>query len=207
MVSKAELLAAFENYLEAAPAVSNAGPDVGLAQLFAELAALKTEVRAEARQFKGVLEDFRGALASHHQERERHNEALRQAHRQALQPLLLELLELRDRQQAGLQALERLRPGFFKRLLFKRKRLLYQSIHGGHQLTLARFDQMLASHGVIPMQTEGRPFDPALMRVAEVVQRKHLDSGVVTAELRRGYLWHGQVLRLAEVEVNQLEGT
>ncbi len=203
MATKEELLTAFEQFLDDDPAITNDDPQAGLAQLFAELAALKTEVRAEARQFKNALADFGRVLESHERERERHAQALTKAGEETLKPVLLELLDLRDRQQAGLKALEKLRPGFFKRLLFKRKRQLYESVHAGQSLTLARFDQMLASHGIQPVAAEGRPFDPNLMRVAEVVHLKKLEDGIVVSQLRQGYLWHGKVLRLAEVKVNK----
>ncbi|HHJ38842.1 MAG: hypothetical protein AXA67_00310 [Methylothermaceae bacteria B42] len=204
MTTKEELLAAFEQFLEDDPGGMEAGPQVGLAQLFAELAALKTEVRTEARQFKSALENFTSVLESHEREREEYAKALKKAGEETLKPVLLELVDLRDRQAAGLKALEKLRPGFIKRLLFKRKRQLYESIYAGQSLTLDRFDQMLTSHGIQPVAAEGRPFDPNLMRVAEVVHRKKLEDGIVVSELRRGYLWHGKVLRLAEVKVNKL---
>jgi hypothetical protein len=41
------------------------------------------------------------------------------------------------------------------------------------------------------------------MRAAELDQRPDLANGIVTEELRKGYLWRGELLRLAEVKVNR----
>jgi len=41
------------------------------------------------------------------------------------------------------------------------------------------------------------------MRAAELDQCPNLANGIVTEELRKGYLWQGELLRLAEVKVNR----
>jgi len=41
------------------------------------------------------------------------------------------------------------------------------------------------------------------MRAAEIEQRSDIGNGIVTEELRKGYLWQGELLRLAEVKVNR----
>ena len=41
------------------------------------------------------------------------------------------------------------------------------------------------------------------MRAAELDHRSDLANGIVTEELRKGYLWQGELLRLAEVKVNR----
>ena len=41
------------------------------------------------------------------------------------------------------------------------------------------------------------------MRRLPIEQRGDVGNGIVTEELRRGYLWQGELLRLAEVKVNR----
>lgn len=54
-----------------------------------------------------------------------------------------------------------------------------------------------------PMQVIDQPFDPQTMAVVEVVQDATKPADVVVAELEKGYLYDGQVLRVAQVKVVQ----
>lgn len=92
---KEVLLAAFERFLTEAP---EAGPEVDLAQLFAELAALRVEVRTETQRFDQTLEEYRRLLELTEQEQAGHAARLKAIERELLRPLLLDLVELRDRQ-------------------------------------------------------------------------------------------------------------
>ncbi len=117
--------------------------------------------------------------------------------------MLLDLVELRDRQAAGIEAVAQLKPSLLVRLLCKRKRLRFQAVLAGLKMTLARLDQLLASLKLEPVAAEGQQFDPATMRASEVVFLCNRPAGEVVAVLRRGWRWRGEVLRLAEVRVNK----
>src|ERR1700729_2315693 len=86
------------------------GPEADLYTVFVELAALRNETRSEARLIKEALDQFRGVfgtLQSSHatleQELKRVHAEARERGRAQLRPLLLELLDLRDRLAAGSQ--------------------------------------------------------------------------------------------------------
>jgi molecular chaperone GrpE len=65
-----------------------------------------------------------------------------------------------------------------------------------------RLLDVLAAEGVQPIVAEGRPFDPHYHVALEVVRpTDSLPAGTIGAELRRGYLAEGRVLRYAEVAV------
>ena len=53
----------------------------------------------------------------------------------------------------------------------------------------------------------GRPFDPKTMTAVQVVADRNREHGEVVEEVRTGYLQDEQLLRTAEVVVNNLEGT
>lgn len=199
---KETLLAAFERFLSEAPEAET-GPGIGLAQLFAELAALRVEVKAETRRFSQTLEEYRRLLELAEREQAGHAARLNSIEHSLLQPLLLDLVELRDRQAAGIEAVAQLKPSLLARLLCKRRRLKFKSVLNGLQITLARLDQLLASLGVEPVEAEGQKFDPATMRAAEVVFLRNRPEGLVVAVLRSGWRWRGKVLRLAEVRVSK----
>ena len=58
----------------------------------------------------------------------------------------------------------------------------------------------MASEQVAHLACEGKPVDPELMTVIEVVDEPRERPGTVAKELRRGYTWRGRVIRFAEVQ-------
>ncbi len=67
-----------------------------------------------------------------------------------------------------------------------------------------RLLDVLAAEGVAPMVAAGQPFDPMLHVAVEVVPASdEAPPGTVSAEIRRGYLVNGRVLRHAEVAVSR----
>ena len=215
---KSMLLEAFRAALEEETEASALEPEVigaeqrtDLFSLFSELAALKNEVHLEARQFKTALERFGGVADTLQSDREAWKEQLAQARddaeqrsRQALKPLLLELLELRDRLEAGLHAAERYRPKRFATRSRRREAELIKAMRDGQELTLRRLENLLVSHDVRPIPVLNRELDPHTMRAAEIDHHPDKKNGVVTADLRKGFYWGDTVLRTAEVRVNKL---
>jgi molecular chaperone GrpE len=80
---------------------------------------------------------------------------------------------------------------------------LIQAVTQGQDISLRRLEQMLNAQQVVVLAALGQPLDPHTMRAAEVEHRAEIANGVVTEELRKGYLWQGELLRLAEVKVNR----
>ncbi|BCX80749.1 molecular chaperone GrpE [Methylomarinovum caldicuralii] len=202
-MDRAELLAAFERLLEEQPEPPEA--EVGLAQLLTEMAALRTEVRGERRQARQALTSLQQAVETLTRESARHEDEIARAQRRALEPLLREVLDWRDRFAAGVEALERWRPGWFRRWLLGKELERLLAIIAGQRLTLTRLDQALAGMDVHRLETLDRPFEPHCMRVAEVVHDAGRPAGEVVAEIRSGYRWGGEILRPAEVVVNRTE--
>ena len=64
-----------------------------------------------------------------------------------------------------------------------------------------RIEHALQQHGLKPIRTVGKPFDPERMEVLEVVNDSGRPAGEVVGEVRRGYLWRGRVFRFAQVRV------
>ncbi len=69
----------------------------------------------------------------------------------------------------------------------------------GYTMSLRRVEKALEGAGLVAIPTVGRPFDPELMEVVEVVSGDR--SGVVVEEVRRGYIRNGSVVRFALVKV------
>ncbi len=197
------------------------GEAIDLGTLLAEMAALKNEVRLQARQFKSALEQTQAlsdALGAHNQALARDLDRARaqsaEAKAQAERGLLLGLLELRDRLQDGLDAQTAWQPAPLERLmgmllgkLVSAGQRHASSLREGSALTLQRLDELMASHRVRPITAVGQPLDPQCMQAVGTAWAPELAEGVVLRELRRGYQQAHQqgavLLRTAEVIVNK----
>lgn len=216
--TKTHLLERFRAYLDELPETTpgetaEATRQTDLYSLFAELVALKSEVRLESRQVRTALDEFKSVFDTLQtgqrqlgSELDRARAALPEQRRAALKPLLLELLELRDRLEAGLRVLQNRRPSLLGRWL-RREQALLQAVTQGQDISLRRLDQILSAQQVVALPVQGMPLDPHSMRAAELDQRPDLASGIVTEELRKGYLWQDELLRFAEVKVNRQPGS
>ena len=177
--------------------------------LVAELAGLKSEVKRESRQFKEALDQFKSALGTLQsgydvltREFEQRQQDEKSRQREVLRPLLLHLVELHDRLEAGVKLELKPRRSWLAR--WRRDDDLVQlveSLREGQRITLRRLTQILGDYRLRPLETLGKPFDPHTMKVVEVESRADVARGTVTDELRKGFFWDEELLRPAEVKV------
>ena len=208
---KQALLSRFQAYLDSAEA---AAPEpraetADLYSLFVEVAGLRSEVRTESRlvkealdQFRGVFDTLQASQASVQQELDRARSAARDQADAALRPLLLDVVDLRDRLLAALRLAAAARPGWAGRLL-RRPASGDEAWQEGLRMTLRRLDQVLLDRRVAPMQLVGLPFDPRRARVVATVADGSAADGTVLEEVRAGFLWDDEVLRTADVVVSK----
>lgn len=214
-----ELLEGFRKHLEKLTEFPQDEPDMehpetDLFSLFTELEILRNEVKAESRLVGSAFEQFRDGLdllrnsqsqLTHELERSRHEaNTLRKS---VLRPLLLEWLDFHDRLTAAHKTLQNYRPvkGWFWRVLSRKEdRQFIKSIRDGQAMTLRRLEESLIRQHVRPLDVLGKIVDPHTMTVVELDHQPELENGIVTAELRKGFLWGDDVLRLAEVKANKL---
>ena len=211
--AKDQLAARFRAYLDSVDGRADEGAGVqddpvpDLFTLLSEVAALKNEVKLESRNLKSALDEFRGLYDTLREansrladEQARCREQERLLARQAQKEQLLELLELRDRIQAGYGQASRFRPG---PLVGRSAARFIGSMAEGMAMNLRRLDETLARYGVRPLPALGEAFDPHSMHAAELVRDPSRDEGVVVKELRKGFLYEDALLRSAEVVVNR----
>jgi len=76
-----------------------------------------------------------------------------------------------------------------------------QSSVKGMRIIHKKFLALLESHGVLPFESIGTPFDHNLHEAVAMAKLEGSEPGTVVDELRRGYLWNNQLLRPAQVRV------
>jgi molecular chaperone GrpE len=205
---KEALLDQFRSYLdsietEAEPAAAPEPESADLYTVFVELAAMRNEVRTESRLVKEALDQFRGVFGTLQSSQAVLEQALKRAQeegkeraRAVLRPLLLELLDLRDRLAAGV-AQPAPRAGWLDRWRHPEP----EGWREGLAITLRRLDRILADRHVVAIEVIGREFDPAVARVVGTIRDANVAAGTVVEEVRAGFRWEDQLLRAAEVIV------
>ncbi|MBF0556231.1 MAG: nucleotide exchange factor GrpE [Nitrospirae bacterium] len=73
----------------------------------------------------------------------------------------------------------------------------------GVELTLKELKKILASNGVVEVETKGKPFDPAFHHAMAEVERDDLDDKTVVEEFRKGYVFKDRLIRAALVSVSK----
>jgi molecular chaperone GrpE len=214
------LLSRFVAYLDGLdddePGKASAGTDAeapeeaDLFSIFVELAGLRNEVRTESRIVKEALDRFRSvfdALQSSNttleQELKRARADSHDRERMLLKPLLLDIIDVRDRLAAGLKPARAAASGrWYERFLPEAKRTAEaEAWREGMRMTLRRVERLLAVQRVAVIETVGRPLDPRHAAAVATVADPSAADGIVVEEVRAGFLWQGELLRSAEVIV------
>jgi len=66
---------------------------------------------------------------------------------------------------------------------------------------IGEFLRVLAKHGVAPIETQGKNFDPSLHEAVATEETDAKPDGSILEEVRRGWLLDGRVLRPAGVRI------
>jgi len=213
---KERVLEDFRQWLEVqpetpAPSTRPASEECDLHTLFTELAALRQEIRLQSREQTRLARELAqagerydtaaGVSGQRGEELSAFEERIR---REAERPCLLSFLEVRDalvrgRDAASKQAVPR---GLWRRVLHGT-----EAIVEGYEMIIERFDRALASSGVEVVPSVGQPFDGRRMEALQTRRVEGTADQQVVEELRCGFAWDGEVLRVAEVVVNRTATT
>ena len=210
---KNRLLEEFQTYLEQTDLTQGlSGEQPDLSTLLGEMAGLKSEVKAESRHFKATLDTLGNALTALQADNKvladelaTHSDRLQQARSETLRSVLLEMVDIYDRLTVGFGILQNYQPvsSLFGNSAKQDVRFI-ESFKEGQAMTLKRFEQLLQRHQVYAIDCVGKLLDPRTMSAVEISHDSELDNGIVIEELRKGFLFQENVLRLAEVKVNKL---
>ena len=215
---------------EIPPEVAEQEPSAcDLHDLFAELAALRQEVRLQNREQSRAGRELANAAARYDaidrtaRGRDEELAALeRRVSRAAEDRCLLSVLDLRDALARGREAARKLRKAgkkagktagkkagrkrTLRRKPFRRLQPAIAGVVDGYELALRRCDRTLARFGVHGVPALGLRFDARTMHAVETRRVADREDGVVVGEFVGGFTRDGEVLRLAEVAVNRVQG-
>jgi molecular chaperone GrpE len=106
---------------------------------------------------------------------------------ESIKEMLLALLEIIDDMEKALQ-----NTNDTKKSSVKGVRIIHK-----------KFLALLETHGVLPFESVGMPFDHNLHDAVALTKNEESKQGTVVDELRRGYLWKNELLRAAQVRVSE----
>ncbi len=210
---KSELMEQFQDYLNQNKPnsfISNTQPD--LHTLLSELTSLKTEVKTESRHYKSTLDTLSSALTTVQEdnkilsaELDASAKRLEQQQLTIIRTMLLDIIDIYDRMTSGSDVLQKYRPSvsLFKKSRDKDIRFI-KHFKQGQEITLKRFEQLFQQYQVREINCIGKTLDPITMNALETGHDVNLENGIVLEELRKGFYFQDQVLRLAEVKVNKI---
>lgn len=217
--SKEQLIDEFSTLLDSIQNDSDSLPypekTVDLFSLFKELGSLKTEVKQESRQFKMAIDSFKtvfDTLQKSHDilseelmlRRQEQAQAVEQQKSAILKPILLQLIELRERLSLSTSNQKSPFSKWFA-TIFKRQIAFTKALIDGQSITLKRVDDLLALHDVQPGHALQTVFNPEWMCAVGVEHHPELQNGWVLSEINKGFFWKNEILRIAEVIVNKAE--
>jgi molecular chaperone GrpE len=73
----------------------------------------------------------------------------------------------------------------------------------GVEITLKEMRKTLEKYGLLPIEAEGKPFDPAVHHAMTQVERDDVGENMVVDEYRKGYMLKDKVLRASLVAVSK----
>ncbi len=207
---KQKALADFSAWLADMPAppdTQEVSPDgCDLFSMMTEFIALRQEIRLQNREQhsatraqqaaeQNLQEAGRLVEALSHQVENLRAKLIDEAQKNTLEPFL----DVRDALLRGIEAARR--TAAQPRRWFRAPQGL-EAVAEGYEMALRRFDRALSQAGVTPIETVGRPFDPACMQAVAREEVPGKESGTVLAEQAGGYVRDGRILRTARVVVN-----
>ncbi|AIF85181.1 molecular chaperone GrpE (heat shock protein) [Candidatus Nitrososphaera evergladensis SR1] len=145
-----------------------------------ELAAAKEAAEGYLNKLKYLMADF----DNYRKQMEKHAASRVETIKAEL---LLKFLNIRDDYQRAVES--------------ARQKKSEPAVIEGLEGILKNIDSLLSSEGVMPIEAVGTPFDPSVHDAIAFSPREDAKENTVTAEIRRGYMLNGKVLRPSMVEI------
>ncbi|MBI4715434.1 MAG: nucleotide exchange factor GrpE [Nitrospirae bacterium] len=151
--------------------------------------SLENEIRRKTDEYNALQNKYLRTLADMENLRKRMTRDQADAIRYANEKVFLEMIPVLD--------------NIERAILHADEKKEFEPMLEGLRLTLREFLGVLEKFGVRPIESIGRPFDPARHHAVEQVISDAHEEGTVVAELRKGYFLNERTLRPALVSVSK----
>jgi molecular chaperone GrpE len=158
--------------------------------LRAELESVKSELKKAKESSESSLNKMKYLMADFDNYRKQMEKQVASKAESIKAELLLKFLNIRD---DYLRALSVARQSKSEQIV------VIEGLEG----ILKNIDSLLASEGVREIEAIGTPFDPNVHDAIAYSARDDLAENTVTAEIRKGYMLNGRVLRPSLVEISK----
>jgi molecular chaperone GrpE len=160
--------------------------------LRAELESVKSELRRAKESSESNLNKMKYLMADFDNYRKQMEKQLASKAESIKAELLLKFLNVRD--------------DYLRALSVARQSKSEQGVVviEGLEGILKNIDSLFASEGVREIEAVGTPFDPNVHDAIAYSARDDLAENTVTAEIRKGYMLNGRVLRPSLVEISKI---
>jgi molecular chaperone GrpE len=160
--------------------------------LRAELESVKSELRRAKESSESNLNKMKYLMADFDNYRKQMEKQLASKAESIKAELLLKFLNIRD--------------DYLRALSVARQSKSEQGVVviEGLEGILKNIDSLFASEGVREIEAVGTPFDPNVHDAIAYSARDDLAENTVTAEIRKGYMLNGRVLRPSLVEISKI---
>jgi molecular chaperone GrpE len=155
-------------------------------QVQGEIEELKKELAAAKEQAEGNLNKLKYLMADFDNYRKQMERQAASRVETIKAELLLKFVNIRDDYQRAIESARQ-----------KSEPAVIQGLEG----ILKNIDSLLSSEGVVPIEAVSTPFDPHVHDAIAFSHKDDVEENTVTAEIRRGYMLNGKVLRPSMVEV------
>jgi molecular chaperone GrpE len=159
--------------------------------LRAELESIKSELRRAKESSESSLTKMRYLMADFDNYRKQMEKQLASKAESIKAELLLKFLNIRDDYIRALSMAKQSKSD---------KEVVIEGLEG----ILKNIDLLLTSEGVREIEAIGTPFDPNVHDAIAYSERNDLAENTVTAEIRKGYMLNGRVLRPSLVEISKI---
>jgi molecular chaperone GrpE len=168
------------------------GEEEEVEALRAELESVKHELRKAKESSESSLNKMKYLMADFDNYRKQMEKQLASKAESIKAELLLKFLNIRD--------------DYLRALSVARQSKSEQGgvVIEGLEGILKNIDSLLASEGVREIEAVGTPFDPNVHDAIAYSTRDDLAENTVTAEIRKGYMLNGRVLRPSLVEISKI---
>ncbi len=160
--------------------------------LRAELESVKNELRRAKESSESNLNKMKYLMADFDNYRKQMEKQLASKAESIKAELLLKFLNIRDDYLRALSVARQSKS--------EQEVVVIEGLEG----ILKNIDSLFASEGVREIEAIGTPFDPNVHDAIAYSARDDLAENTVTAEIRKGYMLNGRVLRPSLVEISKI---